>query len=146
MGPTGSSINIIGKAVVNICMGSVHIQKEVAVANLHDECLLGADILLGLKEGPFDFLLTENRLSWNGHSIPVVQVKPFESRKVMCASRCVVPGNSEVLLNAIVQRISNPSTGDSLLDCDIMVEPSADFGNCKRVVIASYRTNRRHPG
>ena len=72
IGPTGSAIEILGKVKVKMTIGELEINREVSVANLHDECLLGADILLGLEEGPFDFFLSENKLSWNGFSIPCI--------------------------------------------------------------------------
>ena len=102
IGPTGSAIEILGKVKVKMTIGELEINREVSVANLHDECLLGADILLGLEEGPFDFFLSENKLSWNGFSIPCIQVKSAVPLKVMCAFKCTIAGHSEMLVDALV--------------------------------------------
>ena len=91
-----------GHMTLHMNIGGAEIIKKVTVANIHDDCLLGEDILLGLEQGPFDFHLSENRLQWNGISIPCIQVKNSFSCKVLCASDCVIPGYSEKLVDTVV--------------------------------------------
>lgn len=59
---------------MTLWLDSVYFSHEVAVADLQDDCLLGADILLGLKDGPFNLLLSENLLVLNKVAIPCIQV------------------------------------------------------------------------
>ena len=73
------------------------------MSKLFDDCLLGADISLGLDEGPFDFQLSKNQLVWNGFTIPCIQVTPHGTYKVKCVNDCTVDGYSERLINAVVQ-------------------------------------------
>ena len=98
MGPSGDSIPVLGRATMDFKIGDINISKRVTVADIQDDCLLGADILLGLEEGPFDFHLSENRLVWNGISVSCIQVKRPSSYKVACVSDCIIPGYSEQIV------------------------------------------------
>ena len=95
MGPSGDAIHILGRATLKLSIGKMEISKSVTIADIHDDCLLGADILLGLEEGPFDFHLSENRLKWNGIFIPCIQVRYPTSCKVLCATDCTISAYSE---------------------------------------------------
>ena len=138
IGPTGSAIEIPGKVKVKMTIGELEINREVSVANLHDECLLGADILLVLEEGPFDFFLSENKLSWNGLSIPCIQVKSTVPLKVMCAFRCTIEGHSEMLVDAIVQfEEKNATVSRTLRQEDVLIEPDPNFCDRNRLMVAA---------
>ena len=138
IGSTGSSIDILGKVKVAMNIGELKINREVSVANLHDECLLGADILLGLEEGPFDFFLSENILSWNGFSIPCIQVKAAVPLKVMCAFRYTIEGHSEMLVDAIEQsEEKNATVSRTLRQEDVLIEPDPNFCDRNRLMVAA---------
>ena len=138
IGPTGSAIEILGKVKVKMTIGELEINREVSVANLHDECLLGADILLGLEEGPFDFFLSENKLSWNGFSIPCIQVKSAVPLKVMRAFKCTIAGHSEMLVDALVQsNEQNVTVSRTLHREDVLIEPDSNFCDRNRLMVAA---------
>ena len=95
VGPTGASIASLGRVLVNLRLGDLSLYHYVAVADIQDDCLLGADILLGLKEGPFDLLLSEGRIMWNGINIPCIQQGAQQRRRVECTTDCIVPRSLE---------------------------------------------------
>ena len=84
IGPNGKVISSQGKALVKFKLGPVVLDRYVVVADIIDECLLGADIILGLKEGPMDLLLSESKLKWNEMSIPCFNVGDRTEKKVLC--------------------------------------------------------------
>ena len=128
VGPTGDTIKVLGKVTLHMNIGGEEIIKKVTVGNIHDDCLLGADILLGLEQGTFDFHLSENRLQWNGISIPCIQVKNSFSCKVLCASDCVIPGYSEKLVDTVVLS-TDPSIedGTGVILHEVLIEPENTF-------------------
>ena len=138
VGPTGDTIKVLGKVTLHMNIGGAEIIKKVTVANIHDDCLLGADILLGLEQGPFDFHLSENRLQWNGISIPCIQVKNSFSCKVLCASDCVIPGYSEKLVDTVVLS-TDPSIedGTEVILHEVLIEPENTFHDKYRLLMAS---------
>ena len=138
MGPTGNDINIHGTVTLHMSMGKFEITKEVSVADIHDDCLLGADILLSLEEGPFDFHLSENRLQWNGVSIPCIQVRRPVSCMVLCAADCTIPGYSEWVVEAVVR--NNDKLFDEeteLVVREVLIEPSESFHDKHKLLMAS---------
>ena len=110
LGPTGGQLDIIGSVNALISLGSAKIKREVTVARgLSEDILLGADILLGLEQGPFNFLLTENRLEWNGHSIPCIQVGKNDRAAATCKRTITIPGYAEAIVEADIIGIFNNS-------------------------------------
>lgn len=51
-GASGESVKLLGKANLNIILGSLEIVAEIVVANIEDQCLSGIDILQG-QQGVF---------------------------------------------------------------------------------------------
>ena len=58
-GAGGTPISEMGKAVFSIHLGPVTLRKEVIVAEIEDEGLLGIDVLQNDDSGPADLLLTK---------------------------------------------------------------------------------------
>ena len=135
VGPSGDSIPILGKAVLNLNIGDIHISKSVTVADIHDDCLLGADILLGLEQGPFDFHLSESRLVWNGYSVPCVQVKQPTSCKISCVSDCTISGYSEQIITARIVKETNDEESCIFVG-DVLIEPSHHFHDKHKLLMA----------
>ena len=131
-GPAGGPFEVFGVVEVTMSLGEISFRKKLPVADLLDDCLLGADILLGLEEGPFDLLLTENRLVWNGVTIPVLQIGSQSCGRVTCAETFVVPGNCEVVLPVNAQ-----SNGQVKLRQEVMIEPDESFLQNHQLLVAS---------
>ncbi|CAC5396051.1 unnamed protein product [Mytilus coruscus] len=75
-----------GKAVFNLELGNLSLAKELVVAEIEDEVLLGLDILMKGEMGPADIKLTEGVILLNGVTIPCIQIgQPEPVRKVRAA-------------------------------------------------------------
>ncbi|CAC5388087.1 unnamed protein product [Mytilus coruscus] len=75
-----------GKAVFNLELGNLSLAKELVVAEIEDEVLLGLDILMNGEMGPADIKLTEGVILLNGVTIPCIQIgQPEPVRKVRAA-------------------------------------------------------------
>ncbi len=64
-------------------MGSLKLEKELIVAEIQDDCLLGMDILQNDQEGPSDVLLSQGIIVLRGVEIPVMQVGTEGQRRVV---------------------------------------------------------------
>ena len=128
----GRSMEHFGSAVFQLELGSLVMDKQITVANIQDEVLLGADVIQWDPSGPADILLTQNMMILNNVAIPLQQVgAPSRVRKVRCADHHVVPPLSEMMVDVFVDRgVSDVS--DELL----FVEPDADIAMKYSVVVA----------
>ena len=125
----GQVLHIRGRTTLTFTFGDICISAEVVIADIRDDVLVGADILLGLPEGPFNFLLTEGRLEWNGLSVDVVQVTKARHGKVCCLKDYVIQGHSEELIEVEVS-----STGSVM--GEVMIEPSVVFQDKSNLAMA----------
>ena len=137
-GPSGGTIPVLGQATFDLYIGDVHISKRITVADIQDDCLLGSDILLALEEGPFDFHLSENRLVWNGFSVPCIQVKQPSSTKIACATDCTIEGYSEHIVDAkLVSGSSLIAEESEIIVGDVLIEPCPSFHDKHKLLMAS---------
>ena len=124
-GAGGSPIRERGKAVFNIQLGELNLAKELIVADIEDDALLGYDILVDDERGPADLLLSQDRLVLRGIDVPCRRKgKQSRSRKVIVADDICIPGQSETLVDVFIER-----TEDDDLDkqAEYIVEPSDGF-------------------
>ena len=110
-------------------LGKIHIEAKVAITDISDECLLDADILMGLPEGPVDILLSEHKLLWNGISVPCVQIGTADTCNVLNVEKRVIPPLTEVILDAKLDG----------LPCykEVLVEPSPRLAEKKNVLLGA---------
>ncbi|CAC5410305.1 Retrovirus-related Pol polyprotein from transposon opus,Retrovirus-related Pol polyprotein from transposon 17.6 [Mytilus coruscus] len=112
-----------GKAVFNLELGNLSLAKELVVAEIEDEVLLGLDILMKGKMGPADIKLTEGVILLNGVTIPCIQIgQPEPVRK------------SEILIDVFVDKTENDPTSPPQ---DYLIEPSSHFIENHPVMMAS---------
>jgi hypothetical protein len=78
----GKPITCMESATFPMMFGPVPLEKKLIIANITDDVLLGADILLGDSEGPADLLFSKKIISFRGLEIPmrktVTPIKGFE--------------------------------------------------------------------
>ena len=139
IGPNGTPIKALGRVLLNLQLGPVNLEKCVTVAEIRDDCLLGADILLGLEEGPFDLLLSEGRLKWNKESIPCIYSGTQTLRRVVCSKSYTVPGRSEVIVD--LKLIG----GELERDENLLIEPISEFQERNQLAVASSVVNLNNP-
>ena len=73
-GAGGAPLVELGKATFDLELGPLSLRKEVIVAEIEDDCLLGVDVLQDDESGPADILLSKGITVLRGHDIPCVQI------------------------------------------------------------------------
>lgn len=131
IGASGRPITVHGKVVLSLCLYNVVVEREVYVADIHDEVLLGIDIIQNDRTGPADLSLSTGTLTFSGQQIPLIQVGKPSIPRLCSLRRCTVPGHSETVLE-VVRKDSNT---DPNKVCGLaMIEPAAEF--CSRYPLA----------
>ncbi|KAH3712119.1 hypothetical protein DPMN_071798 [Dreissena polymorpha] len=98
----------VGKGGFEISPGPHKLIKQVIVADIEDEALLGYDILMGSGQGPAEIILSQNKIVLDGKEIPVFQVGRGKcSRRVTVADDVKIPGLTEALVDVYIEREKN---------------------------------------
>ena len=114
-----------GKATFILQIGDLKLQKELVVAEIEYEILLGLDILMKGEKGPADIKLSEGVVLLNGFIIPIVQIGHSNSlRKVVSAENVVIPPTSEIIVDVLVERTDKDYLSDSQ---EFLIEPNQKF-------------------
>ena len=128
-------INEYGKAIFNIEIGPIRLQKELIVADIEDDGLLGVDILQDDEQGPADILLSKAKIIFRGEEIPCIQIGMRNSiRKVTMADHVVIPPQSEALLDVYIER---NESDDFDKNSDFIIEPTVHFKETYPLQMAS---------
>ena len=94
VGAGGAPIRDAGQARMDICLGPLHITKDIMVADIEDDALLGYDILKSHSGKPADILLSSNKIILDNVEIPVFQVGVNnETRQVMFTEKVSTSGS-----------------------------------------------------
>ena len=56
----GKEIECFGHATFGMMMGPLYLEKKIVVADITDDILLGADVILGDESGPADLLFSKH--------------------------------------------------------------------------------------
>ncbi len=70
----GRRLDHKGSAVFELCLGNLCLKTRIDVADIADDILLGADVLVHGPEGPADLVLSEGLMRLRGITIPLQQV------------------------------------------------------------------------
>ena len=123
VGANGSRINTYGRYEVEIEIGSLKLQKDVVVAEIQDEGLMGMDIL---DNGSGD-----NRIHLNPPAIEIDGVKcpcrkygPQGIRRVRAADHFLIPAYTEQILPVYVDRLESD---DERVEVNVVIEPTPSF-------------------
>lgn len=135
VGAGGVPVPEVGKGSFEISLGPHKLIKEVIVADIEDESLLGYDILMGSGQGPANIILSQNKIVLDGKEIPVFQVGRGKcSRRVTVADDVKIPGLTEALVDVYIER---EESDDCLMAAEYIVEPSNNFKDKYQLVMAS---------
>ena len=114
----GEDLVCMGTAQLRLQLGEELVTGDFVIADIQDDVLLGADVLQKDESGPVDLLLSENRMIFRGHSIPLQQVvsplKP-QNYKVRLVDDCEVPGMSELNVEVTIDPDVDADKGDLLV-------------------------------
>ncbi|KAK3089658.1 hypothetical protein FSP39_005425, partial [Pinctada imbricata] len=113
----GIPLQELGRAMFDLTIGDLSIYKELLVAKIEDEGLLGVDILQNRKGGAADILLSQGLIRLHGVDIPCVQIgipennacteaetRPDGVRKVRVIEDTTVPATSEMIVDVMIDR------------------------------------------
>ena len=110
----GKPLKEKGKATFNIQIGDLKLQRALVVAEMEDDILLGLYTLMEGEKGPADIKLSEGVVLLNGFIIPIVQIGHSDSvRKVVSAENVIIPPQSEIIVDVLVERTDKDYLSDS---------------------------------
>ena len=96
------------------------------------------DILCHGSNGPADILLSENIIRLHGVSIPCIQIGlPEKVRKARVAERVAIPGNSEMIVDALIERSEEYDHRKTSI---VIMEPTANFEERHMLLMAVPQT------
>ena len=123
----GAPIKELGRGIFNVKLGPVHMCKEVIVAEIEDEGLLGMDILQNDPCGPADILMSQGIIKLCQQEVPCIGTgRNNRNRQVTIASDSTIPAHSETLVDVFVERFER----DELCGLtEFVIEPTAGFKN-----------------
>jgi hypothetical protein len=87
VGAGGAPIKDVGQTKLDISLGPLQVTRDIMVADIEDDALLGYDILKGQNGRPADILLSQNRILLDGMEIPIFQVGKIEKSKESSGGR-----------------------------------------------------------
>ena len=125
VGAGGAPIKDVGQTKLDISLGPLQVTRDIMVADIEDDALLGYDILKGQNGRPADILLSQNRILLDGMEIPIFQVgKIGKARRVVVAENMTVPGHAEAVVSVYKERFE---ANDDDTEADYVVEPNQLF-------------------
>ena len=125
-GEEGLPIKIWGSAMFDLQLGPVKLQRELAVADIRDEVLLGDDILRRDEEGPMDILNSKRVLLFNGQKIPLTCVGgPKKAIRLSTINNEIIPGMTERVIDVFVERPDEAY--DEAVERSLLLEADPDF-------------------
>ena len=124
-GAGGTRLKEYGKANFNIMLGDISLTREIIVAEIEDDALLGIDILQNDEGGPADILLSKGVIVLKGKTIPCIQIgMKNDVRKVTAADHFIIPPLSEAVIDVFIER---KESDDASQKTDFIVEPTQHF-------------------
>jgi len=92
VGAGGETITASGIAKFALSLGTLEIEREVIVAEIKDDALLGYDVLRGRETGPADILVSKGKMVLEGKEVPLQFNKVNKCKecleKEICLSKC----------------------------------------------------------
>ena len=131
-GVNGNCLKCDGIATFKIFLGGVELEKPVIVANITDDVLIGADILLRDEQGRADLLLNDRVMRLRGVSIPLESEGfPTDAHRVTLADNYLLPPLSEIICDVLLDTEEN-----DLASSTYVIEPNQLLSEKYSVVMA----------
>ena len=124
----GQRMKDVKSCQLDLQFGPVLIKKEVNIANISDQALLGMDI------GALDVISTEGKVVIEGNELPAFQVRLDRSQRVQAAEDFIIPALSEVVIPVEIGKQPSQET-------DLLIEPSNEFMEKYSLIVASSLVN-----
>ena len=112
------------------------VHRNVLVASITEDVLLGADFLQDEEDGPVDIFFSQGKMRWKGLELPFLPYNtPANTRKVHSADHYIVPAMSEMIMDVYVERTELNEAGD------VLIEPHERTSELRSLVIANCIVN-----
>ncbi|KAL3883170.1 hypothetical protein ACJMK2_029461 [Sinanodonta woodiana] len=134
-GAGGTLLKELGKATFHLELGPLILDREVIVAEIEDERLLGIDILQNENHEPADILLSKGVIKLHGVSISCIQIGLNDDtvRNVKAADDFIIPGNSGAIIDVFVDRREEDGIAKQH---EFLIEPSEHFTDKYSLIVA----------
>ena len=133
----GSPVECLGKGMFKFKLGKLELKKELVVAAIVDDVLLGSDILQNDPNGRARLLLDEERMILHGNSIPLTLLGKSESfGKVTAANNYIIQGMVEMTVDAYIEDLR-----DDRNNTTVLIEPSPQLGENSPLIMAPCLVN-----
>ena len=137
IGAGGSYLKCKGEGSFKLQLGPLEIERSMIVAEITDEVLLGADILMSEEGDKADILLSQGIMTLQGKTIPLEQkYNLMGARRVQLADNYVLPAMSEVIADVFVERKES-----DVEYCSWIIEPCPMVAEKYSVAMASSLVN-----
>ena len=134
----GDPIKSLGQGMFTLQLGPIVLKQNIVVADIENEVLLGIDILHDKKNGSANILLSEGIIQFRGVSLPCVDIKSAHSEcLVTVAEDVIIPGHSEVLIDAFIERKISDDYGHG----DMLIEQTDNFSEMYSLLLAPVLVN-----
>ena len=135
---SGDPLTSLGEATFEIQLGQLKFKQPMIVAHIEDDVLLGIDVLHDEIKGSANILLGEGIMQFRGKTLSCINIESTKrARRVTMADTSVIPGHSEILVDAFVEREVTDDYGSG----DVIIEPTNTFSETYSLVMASALTN-----
>ena len=134
----GEPLNNVGKCELELYIDKFKIKKEVMLAEIKDDVLLGMDVLKGSKGEPADIILSEGKIVLDGFNIECKHYSDRFVRKVTSADHYIVQGYTEQIIDAFVEGYE---MDDLRNNSDMIIEPTKAFQEKHPISMASSVVN-----
>ena len=133
-GANGKVIGTLGRGDFDFELGDLQFTKQIVVADIEDDVLLGIDILQDPElGGPADILLSQDLIKMGDKNIPVIQIHDkIGNRRVTAADHFIIPGNSQAIIDVFVQQ----QASDDPTHPPMVIEPVDNFTDKYPLIMA----------
>ena len=117
----GDPLKDYGKCTLSIQLDDATFVKEVIIADIQDNALLGIDIMRN-KDGKIaDILMSKNKIVIDGVEISY-QPKARSTRRVRLADDYEISGHTEQILDVFVERFEED---DLIQNYEVIIQPTS---------------------
>ena len=138
----GQMMTFLGKASFKLDFGNLAINKQIYVADIEDDVLLGSDILKNDNYGPADILMSSKTMILCGTKIPLVfKDSVRQLRRITAIMSQTIPAMSQVVIEAKIENNSKSQDVNSLI-----VESTQNFTENTKMVLGNTLVNNTKDG
>ena len=130
----GSRLKDYGKCTVDIQLDKSHFQKEIIVADIQDDALLGVDILRNRDGSLADILMSRHEIVIDGIGIKCFHSGTVKVRKVRSSEDFEILPHTEQIVDVFVDRYESD---DLVENCEVLIEPTQQFKERYALMMAS---------